>query len=121
VSFGEFRKKIDRLMPLSPQCTLATITAFLFSLPNLECLLLFGTSPKMPPPILPHVSQRMPRIELQLHAAGSGVGATLAQCGLKLSLIVSDVGLEPLTLSSEVIVELQLFGVWLLETLKAQK
>ena len=114
MSFGEFGKKIERLMLLSPRCTVATVTALVLSLPNLERLFLIGTAPRKPPSVLPHASQRGPLVELDLHAPGSGVGTALAQCGVtsrKLSTSVSEAGLEQLlTLSSEVIVKLQLNG-----------
>ena len=117
MSFGEFGKKIDWLMLLSPECTVATITAFVLSLPNLENFFLIGAAPKRPPSILPPAPQRRPLVVLRLHADQNGVGAALAQCGLtsrKISTTVSEAGLERLlTLSSEVIVELELSGVTL--------
>jgi hypothetical protein len=125
VSFGKFGKKTKVLVLVSPHCTVATITTLVLSLPNLESFFLFGEASKRPPSILPHASERRPLAELQLHAAGSGVGITLAQCGLtsrKLSLIASDAGLERLlTLSSEIIVELRLHGVWPSETIREQE
>jgi hypothetical protein len=115
VSFGEFGRKIDSLMLLSPECTVATITVFVLSLPNLENFFLIGAAPKKPPSILPRASQRRPLVALRLYADQNGVGTALAQCGLtsrKISSTVSEVGLERLlTLSSEVIVELELSGV----------
>jgi hypothetical protein len=66
-----------------------------------------------------------PLIKPQLRAAERGVGIVLAQCGLtfrKISSIVSEVGLEHLlTLPSDVIVELNLCGVWPLGVLGKQK
>ena len=125
VSFGEFGKKTKLLGLVSPRCTVATITTLVLSLPNLERFYLLGESPKKPPSTLPHAPQRGPLVELQLHAARSGVGTTLAQCGLtsrKLSLIASDAGLEQLlTLSSEIVVELRLHDVWHSETLGEQE
>jgi hypothetical protein len=115
VSFSEFGKNIDWVTLLSPRCTVATIAALVPSLPSLERFFLFGTVPGKPPSTLPRASQRRPLVELQVHVAASGVGTALAQCGLtsrKLALIVLDAGVEQLlTLSSEVIMEFQLYGV----------
>jgi hypothetical protein len=125
VPFSEFGQKIDWLMLLSPQCTVSTIMAFILSLPNLERFYLIEPTPKKPPPTLQHASQMRQLAELHLHAAGSGVGTALAQCGLtsrKLSLVVSEPGLEQLlTLSSEVVVELGLSGAWPLMAVGKQK
>jgi hypothetical protein len=102
-------------MLLSPQCAVPMITAFFLSLPNLGSLFLIGVAPKKPPSTLPHAPQRRPLTALRPHAVESGVGTVLAQCGLtscKIFSIVSEAGLERLlTLSSEVIIELELSGV----------
>jgi hypothetical protein len=125
VSFGEFGKKINWLMLLSPECTVATITAFVLSLPNLERFFLIGAAPKKPPSTPLPAPQRRPLVALLLHADQNGVGTALAQCGFtsrKISSTVSEPGLERLlTLSSEVIVELELSGVWPLGALEDQK
>jgi hypothetical protein len=125
VSFGEFGKEIDWLMLLSPQRAVVKIAAFVLSLPNLGSLFLVGAALKKPPSTLPHAPQRRLLTALRPHAAESGVGTALVQCGLtscKIFSIVSDAGLErPLTLSSEVMVELELSGVWPLGVLEEQK
>jgi hypothetical protein len=118
--FGEFGRNIEYLVLLSPRCTVATIRALVFSLPNLESFSLFGgvrgdPFSENPLSILPHAPQRRQLVELKLYGTASGVGIALAECGFtsrKLSTSVSGAGLEQLlTLSSEVIVELQLYGM----------
>jgi hypothetical protein len=120
-----FWKKTKSLVLMSPQCTVATIVALVLSFPNLEDFSLMGAVSEEPLPILPRAPQRRPLVSLRLHAAKGGVGTALAQCGLasrKLSLIASDAGVEQLlTLSSEVIIDLELYGVWPLVTLNEQK
>jgi len=114
-TFGEFGKAVDSLTLLSPRCTVTTITSLILSFPNLEELLFVGEALKEPVAVLLHTLQRRPLVSLEIYGVESGVGVALAQCGLtsrKLSLTVYDAGLEQLlTLSSEVVVELELTGV----------
>ena len=125
VPFGEFGKKTKFLVLMSPQCTVATIVALVFSFPNLERCFLIGVVSEEPLSILPRAPQRGPLVSLRLHADKSGIGIALAQCGLtsrKLSLIASDDGVEQLiSLSSEVIADLELYGMWPLVTLRKQR
>jgi hypothetical protein len=101
------------------------VVALVLSFPNLESFFLTGVVSEEPFSFLPRAPQRGPLVSLRLHAAKGGIGIALAQCGLtsrKLSLIASDAGVEQLlTLSSEVIIDLELYGVWPLVTLKEQK
>ena len=124
VSFGEFGKTVEFLMLSSPLCAAATIASLVLSFPNLEDFLFTGGEgevSKMPDATLPRAAQRRPLVSLVLCGVEDRVGFAPAQCGLtsrKVSLAVCDAGLEQLlTLSSEVMVELALFGVWPLETL----
>jgi hypothetical protein len=115
VPSGEFGKKTKSLVLMSPQCTVATIVALVLSFPNLERFFLIGVVSEEPLSILPRAPQRGPLVSLRLHADKSGIGIALAQCGLtsyKLSLIASDDGVEQLiSLSSEMITDLELYGV----------
>lgn len=126
VSLGEFGKGVESLVISSPRCTVATLASFILSFPNLETFLFVGeVSKKRPPTMLRRASQRRPLESLGLFEIRGEVGIALARYGLtsrKLSLNVRDAGLEQLlTVSSEVIVELELSGTWPLETLRRQK
>ena len=118
-TFGEFGKAVRFLTLLSPRCTPTTITSLVLSFPNLEEFSLIGEVLEGPVAVLPHTPQRSPLVSLEISGIEGGVGISLAQCGLtsrKLSLTVYEAGLEQLlTLSSEVIVELELSGAWSLE------
>jgi len=120
VTFGEFGEAVKCLTLFSPRCTVETITSLVLSFPNLEEFFLIGSVSKRPVTTLTRAPQRRPLVALELYGVENGVGAALAQCGLtsrKLSLTVHDAGLEQLlTLSSEVIVELELSGAWSSET-----
>jgi len=122
LSFGEFGKTVECLMLSSPPSTVATIASLVLSFPNLEHFLLTGEVSKGPFAVSPCASQRRPLVSIALCGVGDGVGSALAQRGLtarELSLAVCDAGLEQLlTLSSEVVVELELFGAWSSETLR---
>jgi len=115
-TFGEFGKALEFLTVMEPRCTATTITSLVLSFPNLEELFLVGEVSEGPVAILPHTPQRRPLVSSWLDGVESGAGIALGQCGLrsrKLSLTVYDAGLEQLlTLSSEVIVELNLRGAW---------
>jgi hypothetical protein len=86
--------RTDRLMLLSPQCTVVTITVFGSLPPELVAIFfLIEQGPEYPLSALPPVLRMRPLVELQLRAAESGVGTALAQCGgtsRKTSSIVSE-------------------------------
>ena len=125
VSFDEFGKEIKHLTLWSIRCPVATIVSMVLSFPNLEDFIATGLPSGEIPAILPHTPQRRPLASLRLYAPTCGIGPAMARCGLKsyrLSLCLSDAGLvQILTLSSRVVVELELYGMWSSRSIREQK
>jgi hypothetical protein len=116
ISRGEFGKGITALYLYYPCCTLATLTSMVLSLPNLKDLSVVECPGTMegPLPTYSVTPQRGPLDSLEIHGYVGGIGEALAKSRIissRLSLEVDITGAEQLLmLSSETVVELELYG-----------
>jgi len=118
ISRGEFGKGITTLDLCLPYCTLATLASMILSLPDLKKLRVEdrAVTPEGPPPTHSVTPQRGPLDSLELRGRVNGIGEALAKfrfTSRRLSLGVDITGItQLLLLSSEMVVELKLCGVW---------
>jgi len=119
LSRGEFGKGITTLYLRSLSSTVETLTLMILSLPNLKELHIEDCEdvPEGPLPTYPATPQRGPLDSLELHGDDMDeIGETLAKfrfTSRRLTLDVYISGIEQLLLlSSEMVVELTLRGVW---------
>jgi len=117
ISRGELGNGITALCLWCPSCTLATMTSFILSLPNLKVLYILGSMVGSEGPLQSHpvTSQRAPLDSLELWGDVGGIGNALVESGFtfrRLSLEVDPWDVEPLIMrSSETMVKLTLYGV----------
>ena len=120
ISGGEFRNGITNLCLWFPRCTLATIVSMILLPPNLKELAVDNKRAVLdddePLPTHSVMSRRKQLDLLELGGDANGIGEVLAEyrfiaSRLHLQLCVPETA-QLLTLSSEVVVELHLCGVW---------
>jgi hypothetical protein len=127
ISCGEFGKRITALYLHFADCTLATVTSMILSLPHLKELSVKDcdvVSEELHP-INFVTSQRKPLNSLELLGYVGRVGEALAEARFISSRLFLDIDMagvgQLLMLSSETVVELKLHGVWFLWILRSSR
>ena len=121
ISRGEFGNGITALYLGFSRYTLATVTSMIFSLPNLKELCVEYCEVTLEGPLPTHsvTPQRRSLDSLELHGRWTRIGEALAKSRLtssRLSLDAHSKTVEQLlSLSSKMVVELELCGAWFLQ------